>query len=213
MRTVEGQVIRRGPLNGFSGAPLTPAESVYVGTKMTATIAAIRSAFNVAQARASNAATITSGLVALLIPGAAFAMTPPETRTAVRNALITMRNNFETQVPAAYQKVLAGDMEPDRFFNITQTYVDGLRSVLAELDETTNASLLFQSTKDTAQDVAAFLSKAKAGVEATFSNLPLIVTLLGVIAVTMLIRKIPGFDGYSKPRKRVRRSESLNFFP
>ncbi len=201
---VEGEVVGTRPFGGFNEMP--DAQKVYLRGKMEATVAAIRGAFLMAKGQ------ITSGsLLASVLPGLAAALSAVGfgtsiSREAVLNSLIALQGAFEQNVVGAMPRVYAGELEPDRWFNMTKGYVDTIASMLGDLNSSGGESLLafFNGTWD---DIKAFLAKFKRGVENTFDYMPLIVggaALLGTyLVVTRFLPPKNQLSGYRR-RSRLR---------
>lgn len=194
MRVIEGEVVSRKPLSGYGAVPtLSDAEKVILQQKMSATVLALRSGFKLAQAKVSTTpnavvgallAAVTGGLSLIGIQSA-----PTEVKKNVSAALTTLERSFELRVPPAVGRVMAGELEPSRWFAMTKPYVDGIKAILDELGESGTANLMASTLADVAKDIAVMTDSAKDAVKRTLDFMPLILTVIGAVAVVTLIKE------------------------
>ena len=209
---IEGEVVRSPSYGTFSATPLNAGERVYLQTKMEATVAAIRGAFKVAHGKVAvtpNAlmgatmAILTAGLSTLGIHSA-----PEATKTAVDNALTSLQGAFEQNVVGAMPRVYSGDLDPERWFNMTKGYIDSIRSILDELGSSGTGASLMAVFDGMFGDTKEFLRRFKQGVEATFDFMPFIIggaALLGTyLVVTRFLPQRRALSGYRSKRRKLR---------
>jgi hypothetical protein len=194
MRVIEGEVVSRKPLSGYGAAPtLSDAERVILQQKMNATVLALRSGFKLARAKVNTTpnavvgaflAALTGGLSLIGIQSA-----PTEVKKNVGAALNTLERSFESIVPPAVGRVMAGELEPDRWFRMAEPYVDGIKGILDTLGESGTANLMAATLADVGKDIAAMTSQAREAVKRTLDFMPLILTVIGAVAVVTLIKE------------------------
>jgi len=204
---VEGEVI--GSPSGFGSFTAMPdAQRVFLQAKMEATVAAIRAAFLTAQGRIQ-----ASNLADALLPALSAALSTfgigstSISREAVLNSLIALRGAFEQNVVGAMPRVYAGQLDPERWFNMTKGYVDTIASMLGDLNSSAGSSLM-AAFSGTWADVKEFLARFKAGVEKTFDYMPYIIggaALLGTyLVVTRFLPQQRAVSGYRRKRRKLR---------
>jgi hypothetical protein len=189
-------------------APLSDAEKVFLKTKMEATVAAMRSAFKVAQAKVvATPNSLIGGVLAVLTLGLStigIQSAPTATKEAVASGLRVLENMFETKIVAAMPRVYSGELSADRWFNMVQPYVEGIKSILNGLHEDGTSASVGAVVDGMFKDTNEFLARFKRGVENTFDFMPLIVggaALLGTyLVVTRLVPKRQ-LSGYRRKRR------------
>lgn len=201
MRTVDGVVTARRQLGGYGTvveppAPrqLSDAERLFLQQKMNATVLAVRAAFRIAQAKvATTPNTAVGALLGVLTGGmTAIGLTsvPSDVKTSVGNSLTTLQGAFEQRIPPAMARVLSGELDPDRWFAMVKPFVTGIKEVLDVMGEYGSAKLVWQTVQDIGADVAELSRKFKAGVEKTFDYMPVIVAVIGAVAVYALVQQL-----------------------
>lgn len=208
---VEGEVIGSSS-SGFGAFSAMPdAQRVYLQGKMEATVAAIRTAFSVAQARvAVTPNAIVGTLLSVLTLGLSqlgIKASTTETKQNVSNALTALKGSFEQVVVGAMPRVYAGELDPARWFNMTNGYVETIGSMLDELGESGMAASLSASFAGFSKDIADFLLRFKAGVEKTFDFMPLIIggaALLGTYLVVTRLLPQRRLSGYTRRHRKLR---------
>lgn len=205
---IDGEVVRDN--FGDVSAP-AGGELVFLQTKMNATVAAIRSAFSIAQARvATTPNSLVGGLLAVATMGLSLIgiqSAPTQTKESVASALRTLERTFEERVVAAMPRVYSGELSAERWFNMASPFVTGIRSILDELHESGTSASLFAVFDGMAKDTAEFLARFKAGVEKTFDFMPLIIggaALLGTYLVVTRLLPQRRLSGYRRRRRVLR---------
>lgn len=214
MRTVDGVVTARRQLGGFGTvveppAPrqLNDAERLFLQQKMNATVLAVRAAFRVAEAKVavtpnslvgSLLSVVTGGLSSIGITSA-----PTAVKTNVSNGLIALRNAFEQRIPPAMSSVLSGELEPDRWFAMVKPFVTGIKEILDVMGEYGTAKLMWQTVTGIGEDLAELTRKLKAGLQRTIDYMPVIVAVLGAVAVYALVQQLTAPVRLLSPSKRL----------
>lgn len=193
---------------------LSAADRQLLLLKMQGVVYAIRNGFYAAQGRL-NVLSVTSKIptaalyevVRSILPdfigqrlpvGAA----PEEVVKNVSNALKTLQRSFETLVIPAMEEVKAGKLPPDRWFAMTRPYIDGIKSILDEIGESSLGSLVVKSAQD-------FIDQAKSiGVKMPdvgnklLDVLPLILGVMGLLLVAQVTAPLRALSGTSPKRLR-----------
>lgn len=206
---IEGEVVSSPSYGAFSATPLDTGERVFIQAKMEATVAAVRAAFAAARARAGSGQVLNALFPAVSTMLSMVGIGSTEiTSTNVLNALTTLQGSFEQLCVDTMGEVYSGNLDANRWFNATGTYVDGIKSILDELHESGAAASLSAVFNGMWNDTKDFLSHFKAGVQATFDYMPLIVgaaALLGTyIVVTRILPQRKALSGYRPKRRKLR---------
>lgn len=177
-----------------SGRPVpkkipTPEEAQVLAAAMKQAIDAINYAADragaIAENRASTASKLIMGLsplIGVIMSAVSVSATPVEVRTAVVNALKTLRGVIDARLVKTQAAVLKGDLEPSRWFGNVSIIEQGIQSVLAELGGD--------------QSVSAQLSGSIFDAQASFNTAWSQVKTLAGEAATAAQKKIEGFaDG------------------
>lgn len=218
-----GRVLRvardRESVRGFGAAdrPLSSAERAMLVLKMQAVAHAIQNGFWAAQGRlkvlsttsslpAAQAYEIVRGFLksvtgASLPVGAA----PAEVIKNVSNALTTLEGGFKSRVIPAIEQVKSGTLHPDRWFAMAAPYVDGIKSILNELDEGSMSALVGKTVDDLVADAKKVGLKAADLGSKLPDYLPFILVGLGglflfqMLAPTLLASALarPRLSGYN----------------
>lgn len=145
---------------------------------------------------------------------------PDEVIKSVSSAVKMLENNFRAQMVPKISQVAAGTYAPETWFKQLGIYVEGVQSILGDLDDTSTATLVSETIDDVVADAVRIggkvaqaaeevAYKAKAGVESTLSYMPLIVggavILIGLLVASNLTAPLRALSGYSPRRRRRRR--------
>lgn len=201
-------------------ADYTPTEKVALASRMQAVVVALRGALAAARTRVNMTPSASAGLAAVavlpfLAPLVAKYSASSEVKQNVLNGLMGIERGIDKLAGEQYDNVLAGKLDPDRWYNIAKVWKDGIASMLQELNESSNAALLGQSFTDVQGDIAAFSRKFQSfakdvGDTASTLKWPI---LIGGLAIggfvlyqylTAPLRLVPKMNGYNKKR-RVKR--------
>lgn len=161
-------------------APLTDLQKAKVYASMQAALYQLRAALGVAKMRveatpSTSTGFLVSAILPVLAPWISTQTAPSEVKTAVMNALTSLEGVIAKREESVAD-VLAGRLDPVKWFNAVDVVSKGIVSILDELKEGSTSALLTKSVSDVRADFDAAWVTFKAGA----AKLPGALTKIGI---------------------------------